>query len=142
MFWGEYLHHLDKKGRLIIPARYRKELADGAILTRGLDQNLIIYPQATWQAVTQQINDMPITQPGARALRRLLFSGAVEMSFDKQGRVLVPPYLREYASIENEVLVVGMENFIELWEPECWQKALAGVSRVLADSGHTLSLNL
>lgn len=142
MFWGEYLHHLDKKGRLIIPARYRPELVDGAIMTRGLDQNIIIYPHSTWATVTQQINQMSITQPGTRALRRLLFSGALEITFDKQGRVLIPNYLREYAAIETEVLVVGMENYIELWNPDCWQKALEGVSNVLANSGHLLSLNL
>jgi MraZ protein len=142
MFWGEYSHQLDKKGRLIIPARYREQLTDAAILTRGLDNNLVIYPEATWQTVTTQLNQMPITHPSARALRRLLFSGAVQLMLDKQGRISIPEYLRDYASINDTMLLVGMETYIELWEPTCWRNTLAKVSSVIADSGHTLSLNL
>ncbi len=142
MFWGEYAHHLDKKGRLIIPARYRPHLDDGAILTRGLDRNLVIYPLETWRAVSEQLNRMPITDPKARALRRLMFSGVVELSSDKQGRVFIPPYLREYAALDGEVLLVGMEAFIELWEPEKWRMALADVSKKIADSAHVLTLGL
>ena len=84
MFWGEYAHQLDKKGRFIIPIRYREQLTAEAILTRGLDNNLVIYPEATWQTVTTQINQMPITHPSARALRRLLFSGAIQLAPDNQ----------------------------------------------------------
>lgn len=142
MFWGEYSHHLDKKGRLIIPARYRSQLSDAAILTRGMDNNLVIYPAETWQQVTTQLNQMPITHPTARALRRLLFSGAIELALDKQGRICVPNYLREYASLTDEVLLVGMETFIEVWEPESWRSALDGVSSVLSESDNLLSLNL
>jgi MraZ protein len=142
MFWGEYSHQLDKKGRLIIPVRYREKLTDDAILTRGLDNNLVIYPEETWQTVTNQLNQMPITHPTARALRRLLFSGAAQLALDKQGRVIIPPYLRAYASITDEALLVGMETYIELWEPSCWRKALDNVSAVIADSGHLLTLNL
>ena len=142
MFWGEYSHQLDKKGRLIIPARLRPYLLDGAMLTRGLDANLVIYPQEAWRNVTQQLNQMPITQASARALRRLLLSGAMEISADRQGRILIPAYLRDYASIKEEVLIVGMETFIELWEPEHWRTTLDGASEVLADSDHLLRLSL
>lgn len=142
MFWGEYSHHLDKKGRLIIPARYRAQLTEKAILTRGLDQNLVIYPEETWQTVTEQLNQIPITHPTARALRRLLFSGALELALDKQGRIGIPGYLRSYAALNDQVLLVGMETFIELWEPSCWRSTLDGVSSVLADSGHLLTLSL
>jgi MraZ protein len=142
MFWGEYSHQLDKKGRLIIPSRYRAKLTEKAILTRGIDQNLVIYPEHTWQNVTQQLNQMPITHSTARALRRLLFSGAVQLSLDKQGRINVPPYLRQYASLEEAVLLVGMETFIEIWEPGLWRSALDGVSSVLADADNLLSLSL
>lgn len=140
MFWGEYSHTLDKKGRLIIPVRYRELLTENAILTRGMDHNLVIYPHNTWQLVTQQLNQMPITHPTARALRRLLFSGAVELGLDKQGRICVPNYLRNYASLTEEVLLVGMETFVEVWEPRRWRSALDGVSTVLEDSDHLLSL--
>lgn len=142
MFWGEYSHHLDKKGRLIIPARYRSKLNTGAMLTRGMDHNLVIYPQATWQIVIDQLGQLPITHPTGRALRRLLFSGAVELSLDKQGRALIPAFLREYASLENQVLIVGMETFIELWEPGHWQATLNDVSNALADNEMQLKLTI
>jgi len=142
MFWGEYAHQLDNKGRLIIPARFRPELSEGAIMTRGLDANLVIYPQATWEIVTQQLGKLPITHPTGRALRRLLFSGAVEITYDKQGRVLIPAYLREYANLTDRALLIGMETFVEIWEPDNWRAALDGVADVLADSHDLLSLTL
>ncbi len=142
MFWGEYSHQLDSKGRLIIPTRYRSQLTDDAILTRGLDHNLVIYPKQTWEKVKEQLNQVPITHPTARALRRLLFSGAVELSLDKQGRINMPNYLLEYASIDDSILLVGMETFIELWSPEHWRTTLENVSAVLAESDHLLTLNL
>lgn len=142
MFWGEYSHRLDSKGRLIIPSRYREKLSGKAILTRGLDHNLVIYPESAWDIVTQQLNEMPLTHPTARALRRLLFSGAAELALDKQGRINIPNYLLEYASIEDSILLVGMETFIELWEPERWRTTLDNISTVLAESDHMLTLNL
>jgi MraZ protein len=142
MFWGEFSHHLDEKGRLIIPARYRPQLNQGAILTRGLDRNLVIYPNDAWQAVSERLNQMPITHPTARALRRLLFSGAVELSLDRQGRMLIPVYLRDYASLDGEVLIAGMETFLEIWEPSNWRKALEGVPHALAEAKHLVELDI
>lgn len=142
MFWGEYSHQLDSKGRLIVPSRLRNKLSDKAILTRGIDQNLVIYPASTWQTVSEQLHQMPITHPTARALRRLLFAGAMELDFDKQGRINIPTYLLEYADIRDTVMLVGMETFIELWQPERWHTILDNVSSVLAESDHFLSLNL
>lgn len=142
MFWGEYAHHLDKKGRLIIPARYRPKLTEGTMLTRGLDRNLVIYPKEAWQSVSEQINQQPLTQPTTRALRRLLFSGAVPLSLDRQGRVLIPAYLREYASLEGEVLIIGMETSIELWQPESWREALEDVASILAEAESILKIRL
>lgn len=141
MFRGEYSHQLDGKGRLIIPSRFRDLLTDDAILTRGLDHNLVIYPIEAWETLTQQLNEIPITYPGARAFRRLLFSGAVELSLDKQGRMNIPNYLLEYASIEDAVLLVGMENFIELWQPDHWKTTLDNVASILAESDHLLTVN-
>jgi MraZ protein len=142
MFWGEFLHHLDKKGRLIVPARYRPHLQNGAILTRGIDRNLVIYPQATWRIVSEQLNQMPITHPTSRALRRLMFSGVVELTLDRQGRILVPGYLRDYASLNSEALIVGMETFVEIWEPTNWRATLDDVSTALAESENLLTLSL
>lgn len=142
MFWGEYSHQVDTKGRVIIPARYRELLGSDAVLTRGLDHNLVIYPQNTWQQVIAQLGDLPLTHPTGRALRRLLFSGAMELTTDKQGRINIPNYLLEYASIEESVLLVGMETFIELWTPEQWRITLDEVSTLLAESDHLLSLSV
>lgn len=142
MFWGEFSHHLDEKGRLIIPARYRPQLSQGAILTRGLDRNLVIYPQDAWQNVSERLNQIPITHPTARALRRLLFSGAVEFSLDRQGRMLIPTYLRDYASLDSEVLIAGMETFLEIWEPSSWRQTLEGVPHALAEAKHILELGI
>lgn len=124
---------------MIIPARYRPRLNEGAILTRGIDHNLVIYPQDAWRSLSDQLSQMPLTHPTARALRRLLFSGAVQLSIDRQGRVLIPPYLRDYAGLDGEVLIVGMEMFVELWEPARWQETLRGVSDALLDSDPLLS---
>lgn len=142
MFWGEYTHHLDSKGRLIIPARFRQHLTAQAVLTRGLDHNLVVYPQETWQAVSRQLSQMPITHPTARALRRLLFSGALALSLDKQGRVNIPSYLREYAALDGQVLVVGMETFVEIWQPERWRDTLDDVASALKDADILLKLSL
>jgi MraZ protein len=142
VFWGEFSHQLDEKGRIIIPARYRTHLAQGAMLTRGLDHNLVIYPIEAWRQVSERLNQMPITHPTARALRRLLFSGAVELSLDRQGRILIPAYLRTYASLDGEVLIAGMETFLELWEPTIWRNTLNDLSHTLSESDHLLKLGI
>jgi MraZ protein len=142
MFWGEYSHQLDDKGRLIIPARYRPHLKSDAILTRGLDRNLVIYPRDSWRTVCDRLNEMPMTHPTGRALRRLLFSGAVPLMLDRQGRILIPGYLRDYASLNGEVLIAGMETFLELWEPQNWRETLNDLSVTLAESEHLLKLGI
>lgn len=142
MFRGEFSHQLDSKGRLIIPARYRPALHEGAMLTRGIDHHLVIYPQAAWQHVTEQIERISFTDVTGRALRRLLLAGAVELSLDRQGRALIPGYLRDYAALEGPVLVIGAGTAIELWQPERWRIALDGVSETLAGSEMVLKLGL
>lgn len=142
MFWGEFSHHLDDKGRLIIPARYRPHLSQGAVLTRGLDHNLVIYPRDAWQNLSEHLNQIPITHPTSRALRRLLFSGAVELTIDRQGRILIPAYLRDYASLDGEVLIAGMETFLEIWEPSHWRTTLDDVPQTLANANHLLKLGI
>ena len=142
MFWGEYSHCIDNKGRLIIPARYRSYLCEGAFLTRGLDKNLVIYPQESWKQLTEQISELSLTDVRGRSLRRLFFSGAVDISLDRQGRLLMPAYLREYAFLDGEAFIIGMETYIEIWEPSRWQNALDGVSSELADMANPINLSL
>lgn len=142
MFWGEFSHHLDNKGRLIIPTRYRPPLLTGAILTRGIDRNLVIYPKDAWRALSDQLNQLPITNPTSRGLRRLMFSGAMELSLDRQGRILIPAYLREYAALENDALIVGMVTFIEIWEPLRWRATLNDASNALAEGEYLVNFSL
>lgn len=126
MFWGEYKHTIDDKGRLTIPAKYRIQLHE-AIVARGLDRNLVLYPLSEWQQFAQKLKQLPITDPNARALQRLFFSGAQDVSPDRQGRILLPAYLREYAGIESDVVIAGMESYIEIWNPESWTAMLETV---------------
>ncbi len=125
MFLGEYTHIIDDKGRLTIPARFRNKLATGLVLTRGLDTCLQIYPDAGWQSLAERISGLPTSDKRVRAYRRRVFSGAVDLIPDRQGRILVPPYLRKFAQIESEVVVAGSFDYIEIWSVELWQQERA-----------------
>lgn len=121
MFLGRYAHSLDSKGRLAIPARFREALAEGLVLTRGIDRCLSLYPMAAWRPLAEKVGALPITDPDARNLRRLFFAEASDLALDGQGRILVPPELRRYAGLERDALVVGMDTNLEIWSPERWQ---------------------
>lgn len=121
MFLGEYIHTIDSKGRLTIPARFRGELAAGLVVTRGFDQNLMIFPLDGWQDLAERILDRPLGDADVRVFRRRVFSGAVDLIPDRQGRIVVPPYLRDFANISSEVVVTGMYNYVEVWDINDWQ---------------------
>jgi len=121
MFLGEFTHTIDDKGRLTIPARFRGELAAGLVVTRGFDRNLMIFTLVEWQELAQKISDRPLSDESVRAFRRRVFSGAVDLTPDKQGRIVLPPYLREFAGIGDEVVIAGMFNYVELWSVDGWQ---------------------
>jgi MraZ protein len=125
VFLGEYEHSLDAKGRLAIPARFRALLGEGAIITRGFDGCLVIYPADVWQTVAKKLDSLSSTQEAARMAKRFVFSGATECEFDKQGRVLVPAFLRSYAELAETVVVVGQFSRIEIWDREHWEKVSA-----------------
>jgi len=127
MFLGEFNHTVDEKGRMTIPARFRPELAQGVVVTRGLDGCLALYPNAEWEQLAQKVNALPLTDRRARDFRRFMFGSASEAAPDRQGRVLIPSYLREYAHVDGEVTVVGMNTYIEIWNPETWQAMRQGV---------------
>jgi MraZ protein len=119
---GEFRHSLDDRGRIAVPARFRAQLARGATLARWLDRCLGLFPQEEWDELAAKLRGLPITNPRAREFARFMSSGAVEVELDKQGRILVPGYLREYAGItEGEVVVVGAFSRLELWAPSAWQ---------------------
>jgi MraZ protein len=123
MFLGQFTYTLDVKGRLTVPSRFRDELPLQAVLTRGLDLCLVLYPIDVWTELSQKVTALPITDTRGRALRRIFFADAVHVELDRQGRILIPDRLREYAGLDlsAEVVVVGLDRFIELWRPDRWE---------------------
>lgn len=120
MFIGEYHHTLDDKGRMAIPTKFRAELATGAVVTRGLDSSLFLLPLEEWGKLAAKIASLPLGQANSRAFSRLMLSGAMDISLDKQGRFIIPDYLRAYAGLEKKVVIVGVNTRFELWDEEKW----------------------
>ena len=120
MFLGEFVHTIDEKGRLTVPAKFRDDLAGGLVVTRGIDPCLAIYPMEEWERLSEQVSALPMTDRRARAFRRLVFAAASDAIPDKQGRVLIPPRLREYAGLDSEVVVTGLDTYVEVWNPDSW----------------------
>ena len=120
MFLGEYEHSLDDKGRLAIPARFRPELGQGLVLTRGLDHCLFVWPMAEWRSVADKLGSLSLMHADARRLQRLLFAGAVDTQLDRLGRVLVPAFLRSYAGLQDTAVVAGVLSRIEIWDRDQW----------------------
>ncbi|MCC7362240.1 MAG: division/cell wall cluster transcriptional repressor MraZ [Anaerolineales bacterium] len=139
---GEFTHAIDDKGRLTIPAKFREELAFGAVITRGYDKYLILYSAEAFKRVTTKADNLSPTNPEHRALLRLTFSGASEAVPDRQGRILVPPYLREYAEIETECVIVGVGQHIEIWSRDGWAAQLAGLNNPEINAQRFSALNL
>ncbi len=120
MLIGEYKHNLDAKRRLAIPSKFRKELGDGAILTRGLDNCLFIFPSKYWAPFAEMLAGLSMTKKDTRAFARLFLSGATEVEFDSLGRILVPEYLKQYAQLNKSVVVAGLFNRLEVWDESRW----------------------
>jgi len=122
LFMGEYLHSIDAKGRLFMPSRFREGLGDRFVLTKGLDGCLFAYPPTEWGALEQKLKSLPFTRADARAFVRFFFSGAAECDIDRQGRILIPAPLREYACLERDVVVIGVSNRVEIWNKDRWEE--------------------
>jgi MraZ protein len=122
MFLGLFDHTIDDKGRITIPAKFRARLAEGLVVTKGIDDCLWLYPQDTWEALAARIGALPLTDPKAREFRRQVFGGASNAVPDKQGRVNLPPYLRTYANIDSQAVITGLYDHCEIWNPESWQE--------------------
>ena len=120
MFLGRYNHSLDNKGRLTIPSRYREMIGDGAVVVQGFDRNLLVLSAASFERVTHEIKAESITNPQVRLLRRLVFSTAEPAEVDKAGRILIPAYLRQFAGLELEAVLVGVGDYFEIWSPVLW----------------------
>ena len=120
MFLGEYEHTVDDKGRLTIPAKFREELEGGVVITRGLDGCLWAYTRSEWEVLAEKISKLPTTNPAARDFARFMFANAFDSIPDRQGRVLIPQNLRDHADIQNETVVIGVMNRVEIWRPDKW----------------------
>ncbi len=122
MFMGEYSHSIDAKGRLIMPAKYREQLGNEFVVTKGLDGCLFVYPQEEWQSIETKFREVPLTTKDARKFSRFFFAGAAACEIDKQGRILLPSVLREFAGLEKDVVLVGVLNRIEIWDKAKWEE--------------------
>jgi MraZ protein len=121
MFIGEFQHNLDQKGRVAIPAKFRKDFEDGLIVTRGIDKCLFIFSKSEWNKLAEKLAELPLAQANSRAFARLMFSGAVDEDLDNQGRILIPDYLRNYASLKKQLVINGLFNRLEIWDKNIWQ---------------------
>ncbi len=122
VFRGEAQYSIDSKGRIIVPAKYREQLGEHFIITKGLDNCLFVYPLKEWEEFEKKVNALPITDPKVRRFNRTFIGGAADAETDSQFRVMVPANLREYAGITKEVVLVGQISRIEMWSLEAWQR--------------------
>jgi transcriptional regulator MraZ len=122
VFTGEYRHTVDDKGRIAVPAKFRAQLAEGAFVSRWLDECLAIHTRAGWEALAEKVAELPIADQASRLFQRFIFAGAFEAEVDRQGRILVPAYLREAAGLEGDSVVVGSRDHAEIWAPNRWDR--------------------
>lgn len=139
MFIGEYAHNLDEKGRLAVPKKFRKELQKGAVVTRGLDSCLFLYTHTEWKQLAEKLAALPFAQANTRAFARLMLAGAMDVTVDKQGRVMLPEYLRSYAGLKKEVVVAGLYNRLELWDAKEWSTYTAKTEKHSNDIAEQMS---
>jgi len=121
MFMGEYNHTIDAKGRLIIPSKFREALGDEFVVTKGLDGCLFVYDNKEWSAFEEKLKSLPLTNKDARQFVRFFLAGATLAEVDKQGRILIPAVLRDFAALEKEVVLIGVASRVEIWSKERWE---------------------
>jgi MraZ protein len=122
MFIGEYQHTLDPKNRVIMPSKFREKLGDSFVMTKGLDNCLFIYSSKEWSIVEDKLKSLPMTNKDARAFVRFFFAGACECELDKQGRIVMPNNLKDYAKIDKDLVIIGVSTRIEIWSKDEWNK--------------------
>jgi len=127
VFLGEFEHALDDKGRIAIPAKFRASLGDGLVVTRGLERCLFVWPMEEWRVISQKLAQLSLMSADARRIHRLIFAGATDAEPDRLGRVVLPAFLRDYAQLQEGVVLIGLMNRIEIWSRDNWQaeRALA-----------------
>lgn len=122
MLIGEYFHTIDTKKRLALPAKFRKELGRSLIVTRGVDNCLVVYTEKEWKKIAEKLAALPESRPEARTYRRLILAGAMLVSVDKLGRILIPENLKDYAGLKKKVVICGLFNRLEIWNSDNWEK--------------------
>lgn len=122
MLIGEYIHNIDDKKRLSLPAKFRKELGRKVIVTTGLDKCLFVYPEAQWKKISEQLANLSMGRADTRSFNRFLLGGAVEAEVDALGRILIPEFQREFASLKNKVVIIGVHNRLEIWNDRNWSE--------------------
>ena len=132
MFIGEYTLSIDEKGRISIPAKFRDQLHGKAIVTRGLDNSLFVYPMDEWTKLAEKLAALPISKANSRAFARLMLAGAMDCEVDKAGRITLPDYLRTFAKVHKKAVVAGMYNRLEIWSEDLWKKYKSNTEK---DSG-------
>ena len=139
MLIGQYEHTIDIKKRLALPAKFRGELGDKIIITRGIEGCLAVYTEAEWKIMSDKLGALTISQAEARSFTRMILAGAMEVSLDKLGRILVPDYLKEYAGLKKNVVICGLSNRLEIWDAEKWETyniaAEKGVDEIVSKLG-------
>ncbi len=142
MFLGQYQHSLDTKGRLTVPARYRDLLVDGAYITQGFERNLMVWRTTVFEAISHRVSQMSITDPTSRLLRRLIFSSGEMVEVDRSGRILIPQFLRQAASLDSEAIVVGVGDYFEVWSPDLWSEQVAQLQDSDANAQRFMAFDL
>ncbi|MDD2807106.1 MAG: division/cell wall cluster transcriptional repressor MraZ [Patescibacteria group bacterium] len=138
MFIGEYQHNIDEKGRLAVPAKFRQKLAKGAVVTKGLDDCLFLYTREEWEKLAEKLAALPISKANTRAFSRLMLAGAMDVDIDKQGRMLIPDYLRNYAAMKKKVVITGLYSRLEIWDEDKWNRYKKGTEKKSGDIAEAL----
>jgi MraZ protein len=120
MLLGEYIHIIDDKKRLSLPAKFRKELGKKVVITNGLDKCLFVYTEPQWKKIAEKLSELPVGQSDTRSFNRFFLGGAVEAEVDALGRILVPDFQKEFAGLQNKVVIVGVHNRLEIWNDKAW----------------------
>lgn len=139
MFIGEFKHTIDQKKRLAIPAKFRKEIGENAVITRGLDNCLFLYPVKEWEELASKLGKLPVGQTEARGFVRLMLAGAMDVELDNLGRILVPDYLKQYAFLKKNVVITGVYNRIEIWDEERWEMYKQKTEQTVGDMAEKLA---
>lgn len=145
MFIGEYHHTIDEKGRIIIPAKFREELGNNFIITRGIENCLFVYSKENWAKITDKLSSLPFTKKDARTFNRFFMSGATDVELDKQGRVNISKPLIDYASLLKDCVIIGTGDRLEVWSQESWESFFDSTKDSMSDIAENLfneSVNL